>query len=52
MKQDFFRKNPELTADKKILLAVSTGVDSMVLASIGAARTDYRCSSRGSSIAH
>ncbi|MFQ7236493.1 MAG: tRNA lysidine(34) synthetase TilS, partial [Enterococcus hulanensis] len=31
MEQEFFRKNPELLTDQKILLAVSTGVDSMVL---------------------
>lgn len=31
MEQEFFRENPELVTDKKILLAVSTGVDSMVL---------------------
>ena len=50
MKQDFFRKNPELTADKKILLAVSTGVDSMVLLhllqrqglTIGVAHVDHQ----------
>jgi len=31
MEQEFFRKNPELLSGQKILLAVSTGVDSMVL---------------------
>lgn len=50
MEQVFFRKNPELTANKKILLAVSTGVDSMVLlhlmeqqgANIGVAHVDHQ----------
>lgn len=31
MEQVFFRANPELLTDQKLLLAVSTGVDSMVL---------------------
>ena len=31
MKQDFFRKNPELTVDKKDTTSASTGADSMVL---------------------
>lgn len=31
MEQEFLRANPELKTDQKVLLAVSTGVDSMVL---------------------
>ena len=31
MEQAFFRGNPELLTGKKLLVAVSTGVDSMVL---------------------
>lgn len=31
MEQSFFRENPELQTNQKILVAVSTGVDSMVL---------------------
>lgn len=50
MKQEFFRENPELAAGKKILLAVSTGVDSMVLLhlmerqglTIGVAHVDHQ----------
>lgn len=50
MKQTFFRKNPELLTEKKLLLAVSTGVDSMVLldlleqqgANIGVAHVDHQ----------
>lgn len=50
MKQEFFRENPELATGKKILLAVSTGVDSMVLLhlmerqglTIGVAHVDHQ----------
>lgn len=50
MEQAFFRENPELVTSKKILLAVSTGVDSMVLlhlleqlgATIGVAHVNHQ----------
>lgn len=50
MRQEFFRENPELIDDRRILLAVSTGVDSMVLLhlleqqglSIGVAHVDHQ----------
>lgn len=50
MEQEFFRENPELTSGKKLLLAVSTGVDSMVLLdlleqrglTIGVAHVDHQ----------
>ncbi|MGX7126470.1 tRNA lysidine(34) synthetase TilS [Enterococcus viikkiensis] len=50
MEQVLFRKNPELQTDQKILVAVSTGVDSMVLLhlleqaglSVGVAHVDHQ----------